>query len=270
MRYLGIDLAWGEGSDAKPANRSGVAAMEADGTIVDAGWTIGVDETLTWIERVSTADTLLFVDAPLVVTNPDGMREAERETGRRYGRWWVSANATNLRSPRLAGVRLREHLEVLGWLYDDGRDGPPVNGRALSECYPYTAIVGIPELGYEDKRPGYKRAPKGVRAAEAWPLRTAACDGLIARLDAMAESEPPLRLRSHPETRELCLTGSPARIGEYKKREDLLDAVICAWTASYWHRHGLSRCQVLGLPDEPPAGIAIGTIIAPARSQQRP
>jgi len=28
VRYLGIDLAWGEGSQAKPANRSGVVALE--------------------------------------------------------------------------------------------------------------------------------------------------------------------------------------------------------------------------------------------------
>ena len=28
MRFLGIDLAWGEATDLKPANRSGVVALE--------------------------------------------------------------------------------------------------------------------------------------------------------------------------------------------------------------------------------------------------
>ncbi|MFL6130411.1 MAG: hypothetical protein ACJ73E_15280 [Mycobacteriales bacterium] len=46
----------------------------------------------------------------------------------------------------------------------------------LSECYPYTTIVGVPELGYDEKRPAYKRASKGMPAAQAWPIRTAACD----------------------------------------------------------------------------------------------
>jgi hypothetical protein len=38
MRFLGIDLAWGEGSAAKPANRSGVVAIDEEGQILDAGW----------------------------------------------------------------------------------------------------------------------------------------------------------------------------------------------------------------------------------------
>jgi predicted RNase H-like nuclease len=138
VRFLGIDLAWGEGTDTKPANGSGVVALEANGRISDAGWTIGLAETLEWIARASGDDTSLFVDAPLVVSNATGQRPAEREVGERYGRWWVSANSTNLASPRLAGVHLREHLELLGWRYDDGRDGPPTSGLTMSECYPYT------------------------------------------------------------------------------------------------------------------------------------
>jgi predicted RNase H-like nuclease len=103
MRYLGIDLAWGESTDKKPANRSGVVALDANGVIADAGWTIGLDDTLQWIERQSRDDTLLFVDAPLFVENTTGQRDAERQVGQRYGRWWVSANSTNPTSPRQGG-----------------------------------------------------------------------------------------------------------------------------------------------------------------------
>ena len=160
MRYLGIDLAWGEGSLAKPANRSGVVALEPNGRIVAAGWTIGLDQTVEWIEAHAATDTLLFVDAPLLVENASGQRVAERQVGQRYGRWWVSANSTNVNSPRQAGVHLRQRLEGRGWRYDDGVLGPPHDGQVLSECYPYTAIVGASELGYDDKRPAYKRAKK--------------------------------------------------------------------------------------------------------------
>jgi len=99
MRYLGVDLAWGEGSEAKPANRSGVVALEPSGTISDAGWTIGLEATIDWIQQHANDDTLLFVDAPLVITNASGPRLADRQTGQRYGRWWVSANSVNLNSP---------------------------------------------------------------------------------------------------------------------------------------------------------------------------
>lgn len=270
MRYLGIDLAWGEGSEVRPANRSGVVALDASGKVLDAGWTIGLDETVEWVESQSATDTMLFVDAPLLVTNTDGQRPAERQVGQRYGRWWVSANSTNMGSPRQAGVRLIEQLAQFGWSYDDGCDGPPSTGRRVSECYPYTAIVGAAELGYEDKRPMYKRAPKKMKAAEAWPLRTAACDELIGRVAALAHAQPPLDLRSHPETAALVGTPSPSVASAYKKREDLLDAAICAWTAALWHRFGSARCQVLGLPTNDEQLIRpLASIIAPARDEQR-
>jgi len=54
----------------------------------------------------------------------------------------------------------------------------------------------------------------------------------------------------------------------YKHREDLIDALLCAWTASLWARHGFERCQVLGLPATP-TGDPAATMIVPARSQQR-
>jgi Protein of unknown function (DUF429) len=219
MRYLGVDLAWGEGSDVKPANRSGVVAVESSGMISHADWTIGLDATIDCIESHSVDHTLLFVDAPLVITNTSGSRLADRQTGQRYGRWWVSANSVNLNSPRKAGVHLRERLEALGWRYSDGRDGPPSSGWVLSECYPYTAIVGAPELGYHDKRPGYKRASKGTPAAEAWPIRTAACDELIGRVAGLAKFDPPVDLTSHVETKRLIDEHSPAGWRDYKPRE---------------------------------------------------
>jgi predicted RNase H-like nuclease len=269
MRYLGVDLAWGEGSEAKAANRSGVVALEPDGMIRNAGWMIGLEPTIDWIQQHADEDALLFVDAPLVITNLTGPRLADRQTGQGYGGWWVSANSVNLKSPRQAGVHLRERLESLGWRYSDGRNGPPSHGRDVSECYPYTAIVGVPELGYDDKRPAYKRASKGMPAAEAWPIRTAACDGLIRRIAQLARFDPPVDISSHPETKRLIDDPSPARWRDYKLREDLLDAVICAWTAAYWRRHGLERSQVLGVPQHP-TDDPLATIIAPARPEQRP
>ena len=48
---------------------------------------------------------------------------------------------------------------------------------------------------------------------------------------------------------------SPLKDGEYKHREDLLDAAICAWTAALWARWGEVRYQVLGLDEAPRDGI---------------
>jgi predicted RNase H-like nuclease len=267
--YLGLDLAWRLGTGSRPANESGVVALSPDGAVRDAGWTRGLSATIAWIESQVADDVMLFVDAPLVVSNPSGQRLAERQVGQRYGAWDVSANSTNLASKRLGGVELRRSLAQLGWRYDDGRCGPPTAGRVVSECYPYTTLVGTCELGYADRRPRYKRKPKRMPIAAFRPDRAATCDDLIRRMASLSSADPPLRLDSHPVTRALLEQPSPPDEPGYKHREDLIDAAICAWTASLWHRYGHARCQVLGTEDAPDGDGLVPTIIAPARPSQR-
>lgn len=263
MRVLGVDLAWTE------LNESGLVALEQDGTIVAAGWATGTAATVEWVEQHAPDDTLVMVDAPLIVENPAGtQRLCENQTSRRYGRWKAGANSTNLGKPeRLAGVRLRLELERRGFRYDDGLDGPPSDGRIVSECYPYTTLVGAEELGYELERPAYKRAPRGVSVAAYRAERAVICDELIRRIGALRVAVPPLDLLSHPLTRQLLEEPSPLADRAYKHREDLLDAAISAWTGALWLRFGFERCQVLG--DVPGVGRPAATIIAPARPEQR-
>ncbi len=267
-RYLGVDLAWREDQAGRRANETGVAAIESGGRIVDAGWTVGVEETLAWVNAAAGDDAVLFVDAPLVVRNETGQRLCETQVGQRYGRWKVSANTTNTLSPRLAGVRLLRLAEQAGWRYSDGSSGPPAGGWVISETYPYATLVGAEELGYDTERPRYKRKPPRLSAAH-WRLERAAnCDILISRLGRLAGADPPLLLDSLPVTRQLAQDPSPLGDTAYKHREDLIDALLCAWTASLWARHGLRRCQVLGLTAGP-ASQPAATIIAAARPGQR-
>jgi predicted RNase H-like nuclease len=267
VRALGVDLAW---ADTATANETGVVAADPDGTIVAAGWTTGVEETVTWANTHATDTAMLFVDAPLLVLNPDRQRLCERQVGQRYGRWKVSANSTNLASRRLAGVRFKRELEACGWVYADGIAGPPRGGCVISECYPYTTIVGTDELGYENERPRYKRKPKDLSVAAWRPVRAAACDVLIHRLATLRNASPPLDLRSHPVTARLLDEPSPLSDRAYKHREDLIDACLAAWTAALWIQCGADRCQVLGQHD-----LLVdkrgrrATIIAPARPIQR-
>jgi predicted RNase H-like nuclease len=263
---LGIDLAWGEGSSSKPANETGLVAVDRSGHVLDAGWTCGLDETVTWIERWAGPDTLAMIDAPLVVENETGQRRCETQVGQCYGKWMVSANSTNLGSKRLAGVALLQRLEVDGWRYDDGRAGPPVSGHVLSEVYPYTVIVGAEELGYDKERPLYKRKPRSLRMPEFRRVRAWACDGLLRAIDGLSNADPPIHLRSHPVTAGLLDTPSPIDDKDYKHREDLLDAALCAWVGLLWLAYGFDRCQVLGLTD---GAAREATIIAPARPAQR-
>ncbi len=70
MIFIGVDAAWGD------VNETGVVALEHSGHVRDAGWAIGVDAAVAWISAHAEPDTLVFIDAPLVVTNPTGQRSA--------------------------------------------------------------------------------------------------------------------------------------------------------------------------------------------------
>jgi predicted RNase H-like nuclease len=268
-RFLGIDLAWREGSGDLLANETGVAVTDGDGRVLDAGWTRGVEQAIGWAENVAgNSDALMFVDAPLVVGNDRGQRLCETRAGQRYGRWKVSANTTNIHSPRLAGVHFLRLAGLSGWRYSDGSSGPPEQGRLISETYPYATLVGAAELGYDTERPRYKRKPPRLPVAQWRTERAANCDMLIRRITRLADADPPLLLQSHPVTTELAGQPSPLRDAACKHREDLIDALLCAWTASLWARHGLERCQVLGMPANP-TGNPAATMIVPARPEQR-
>jgi predicted RNase H-like nuclease len=266
---VGVDLAWGVRGTA--SRETGIAVVDTTGRIVELACARGVDATLARIEAAAAGhdDVLTFVDASIIVRNPSGQRECERQVGQRYGRWKVSANSTNLGSRHLAGVALAGRLEERGWSYHDGIEGPPSYGRHFAECYPYTTLVGTRELGYgiEGERPRYKRRPKAL-PGDGWrEARASACDELIRRLVQLSGIDPPLSLDSHAVARELATTGSPRDDRSYKHREDLIDALLCAWTALLWLRHGHERCQVLGARPRGPEPVA--TIIAPALDSQR-
>jgi len=268
-RFIGVDLAWREGSADLVANETGVAVIDSDGRVLDAGWKRGVEQTIAWVDSAAAdGDAVMFVDAPLVVRNETGQRLCEKQVGQRYWRWKVSANTTNTGSPRLAGVQFLRLAGLSGWRYSDGSGGPPRAGRIISETYPYATLVGAAELGYDTERPRYKRKPRRLRAAQWRTERAATCDTLIERLGRLADADPPLLLHSHPVTRELAEQPSPVVDSAYKHREDLIDALLCAWTASLWTRHGFDRCQVLGLPANP-TGDPAATMIVPARPEQR-
>ncbi|TFC81344.1 DUF429 domain-containing protein [Cryobacterium cheniae] len=270
MNYIGVDLAWGEGTATKAAKETGLVRIDSSGTVLDAGWARGIDAVVEWLVSNSAAGDVIAIDAPLVVANATGMRECEREVAQRYGQWQVYANPSNLGRPWFGGVTLRQRLEQVGFVYTDGRTPPRPDTVQFFECYPYTTLVGAPELGYEVERPRYKRFnPALPSPAARRHFRASECDELLRRMLRLTDVSPALDLRSHPVTAALIDDESPLNDAAYKHREDLLDAALCAWTAALWAHFGLERCQILGELDAPDTEGRIPVIIAPARPEQR-
>jgi predicted RNase H-like nuclease len=76
--FIGVDAAWGD------VNETGVVCLDQWGTIRDADWPVGVSQTARWICDHASENTLVFIDAPLLVTNPAGQRLCETHVGQRY------------------------------------------------------------------------------------------------------------------------------------------------------------------------------------------
>ena len=123
--------------------------------------------------------------------------------------------------------------------------------------------------GYDTERRRCKRKPPHVPAGPGRAERAANCDTLIERPGQLADAGPPLLPRSHRVTKDPAGQPPPVRDPACKHREGLIDALLRAWTASLWARHGFDRCQVLGLPAKPTGGPA-ATMIVPARPEQLP
>ncbi len=80
--HIGIDLAWAEKA-RKKTNESDIVMLDSAGNVAVADWTVGVDETVGWLDRHAPPEILFFVDAPLVVNNETGQRRCETQVGRR-------------------------------------------------------------------------------------------------------------------------------------------------------------------------------------------
>jgi predicted RNase H-like nuclease len=106
--FFGVDLAWNE---AKP-KETGLVVLDESGRVRAADWRLGIAAAADWIEEHAEDETLVFIDAPLVVTNPAGtQRTCEWHVGKCYGSAKVSANSTHIEKERLGGVTLRKELE---------------------------------------------------------------------------------------------------------------------------------------------------------------
>lgn len=238
--YLGIDLAW---SDANP---SGCCALDGDGTLRDERLLRGDEEIVQWIERFTTPQTVLAVDAPLLVPNETGRRRAEVEVQRDFGGRNAGPHPTNRANLIRACGRIRGE-DLAKVLYERGFTGPWDDGPpTVIDVFPHPAIVEIFGLS---ERHVYKAKP-GITVAR----RREGLRRLDAMLGLLAAADPPLH--APPIGLE-----NDARGRRLKEVEDLLDARLCAWIAAAWDTHGESRIRLYGDRETGHIAVPIGTFV---------
>ncbi|MGN6129187.1 MAG: DUF429 domain-containing protein, partial [Nocardioidaceae bacterium] len=217
MRFVGLDLAWGE---RKP---TGLAVLDEEGRLLRVS-AHGTDEDIVASMRpYAEGPCLVAMDAPLVVVNARGNRPCEAALNRDFARFDAGTHPANTGKPEFAetprGARLAERLGL-------DLDPDSTSERRAIEVYPHPATVALFRLGrtlkYKDK-PG--RTIAGMRGDL---LR------LMELLEGLAHADVPLHVADHPGWQELrAAVREAARKSQLRRAEDQVDAVVCAYVALF-------------------------------------
>jgi predicted RNase H-like nuclease len=218
LRFLGIDLAWGD------RNRTGLAAVDGTGRLVASTSVIDDDEIAGFVSTHGVGTLVAAIDAPLVVPNATGRRPCEAEVTRLFGRYSAGTYPSNRGmphfSPQPRGARLADRF---GWSMDP--DTLPVpRGPVCLEVYPHAAMVSLFDLT--------RVLPYKAKPGRELPSLKAA---FVALLDHMEDDLVALRLDESSRWGDVrrCVEGA-SRKSELKSVEDEVDAIICAHLAWLW------------------------------------
>ncbi|MFZ5869767.1 MAG: DUF429 domain-containing protein [Actinomycetota bacterium] len=232
MLLLGVDLAWGTRA------RTGLAAVDEAGGLVELTTLRTDDEILGWLRPRMEEGCLVAFDAPLIVRNDTGMRDCERLVGRYFGRFGIGCHAANRSMPVFAdggrAARLARELSL------DVAPASTARRRAI-EVYPHPAIVQLFEL---DSALRYKQKPgRDLELLRHELVR------LLDHLESLEAADPPLALRRHPAWGQVRRSVAAARRKtQLRAVEDAVDAVVCAYVALLAHLRP-DRVRVLGGTD---------------------
>ena len=230
MNFIGIDLAW----SAK--NPSGLALLNWDGKkawLSDTATLVSDEKILSWVQSHSPSYTCIAIDAPIIAPNPPGTtREADKALSGDFARFHAGTYPANKQRAKRA-ISLSGKLRELGF-NPDPFFATGTSVRSQIEVYPHSAMVALFSLHRIIK---YKKGPVAVRAK-----------GLRTLQREMAKHLP---LLDPPVDRISLLKVCRVPPGEggtraLKELEDILDAVICAYTGLYFWRWGKEKCRVYG------------------------
>ncbi len=241
MRYLGLDLAWGE------RGRTGVAALDEAGRLIASASVRTDDEIAAFAAGHAPGPCTAAIDAPLIVPNAAGRRPCEAMTARLYGRYhagpYPANRSSRLFDPEPRAARLARRM---GW-DPDPRVLPGKDTRTCIEVYPHPAMVVLFGLG---RVIPYKQ--RGGRSLD--DLRRA-YGTLLPLIEAACGERLGLEAAPRWQAIRASVAGA-SRKADLRAVEDEIDAIFCGYLAWLWASGGTGSCRVLG-------DLASGYIVIP-------
>jgi len=233
--FLGVDLGW----YGKPSGLASIGISREGLHLRSMIRLENPDEILNWIQtEAGNGSAVVAVDAPLVIRNNTGIRDAERAMNQEFRRFHAGCHAASLGRPFAHKVlAFSQRLTDLGFGHGAEMTAR-ARGRFQIEVHPHAATVNLFNLPRIVK---YKRGRRADRAKELRRLRRL----MLSRLPLL---DPALSLR---------LPAIP-KAGNLKPVEDQIDAVLCAYIAAHWWFWGARRNRVYGCGES-------GYIVVPER-----
>lgn len=255
--YIGIDFAW-----QSERNATGLAIARGDGahaTLVDiVSGVRGLSEIVAFVERHVTENTVISIDAPLIIRNATGRRPCESEISRRFGARHASTHSSNLTLyPVPSTHELVRRLEQAGFRHHVGRERQET-GRWFFEVYPHPAHIVLFGLESIIKYKAKARRPRSLRLSE--------FERLQSLLMSLEHAEP--ALAPGVATALVAEDLQAVRGLRLKDHEDALDAWFCAYLALHAWYWGAERSEIVG--DFETGYIVLPTMAAePAKVRNR-
>ncbi|HYJ89264.1 MAG TPA: DUF429 domain-containing protein [Pyrinomonadaceae bacterium] len=231
--FIGIDLAWR--SERNPSGAATLAGNRSGSQLVVVSPPLrSTDAVFEFVRLHATEETVVAVDAPMVIVNDTGQRICETLIGKRYGSREASCHTSNLGLyPQASSVWLTKALETEGFVHVEQLKEQRT-GRILLEVYPHAAMVALFDLPKTIK---YK---KGSVASRRFGLET-----LRSHLQQLTSATPPLC--SSPLLQDLFTQELTQLAGRaLKDYEDSLDALFCAYLSYYFWYWGWERNELFG------------------------
>jgi len=246
--FIGIDLAW------KTVNPSG-GAVSPDGRLVtQTGSLESNSDIVAFVAEhlPQEGGAVVAVDAPLRVPNQTGSRACDAELSAEWRRFHAGALPAN--RTRLAEEGVVRGEALVAALVQRLRFAETAmiprrsQARLVCEVFPHPAHVSL--FGLE-RILKYKRGRVNERRVEMARYQQL--------LRGLRKASPPLK-----GTKKLLTAVDVAELRGrgLKEYEDTLDALICAYVASYLWEHGPKAAVTYG-------SLAEGSILVPALPKKR-